>query len=68
MTYEDFKDWKSNPVTKQISAGLEARIDDLKDTLATSAGVDSLHDRFLAGYIQATRDFLDIKLEEIAND
>ena len=41
------------------------RIEDAKDNLATSSGIDCLQDRFICGMIQAYREIQDFQLEEM---
>lgn len=63
ITYDDFKDWKSSPVTRALFAGWQARISDLCETLGVVAGEAPLEDRYKAGYIQALRDVLAVEHE-----
>jgi hypothetical protein len=60
----DFIDWKSHPVTKQVFEGLREQEATVAETLAVSAGVDPLQDRYHVGYIAALRDFYLIRLED----
>jgi len=60
----DFMDWKSHPITKQVFEGLREQEHTVMETLAVSAGTDSLQDRFHAGYIAALRDLYLIRLED----
>ena len=41
---------------------MDQRLELIKEELAMSAGIDPLHDRYRAGYVQAIRDFSDIDL------
>jgi hypothetical protein len=68
ITIEDFKDWKANHVTKAVTAGLQARVDETQDRLGESAGIDPLQDRYLVGYIAGIRDFINANMEDMAND
>ncbi len=43
----------------------EQRIDDCKEMLASSAGVDTINDRFLVGMIHAYREMQDFRVEDI---
>lgn len=69
MTKSELIDWKSHPLTKEVSATIKSRIIQLEQELGESAGVDPLHDRYRAGAIAAYKDFifLDIYSEEISN-
>ena len=64
MTKEDFIDWKSNPVTKEIYRTLEQRVHEIQELLGDTAGLNSLQDREYVGAIKAYRDVLDIQYEE----
>ena len=65
ITKADFQDWKLNNVTKAFMLAAEQRVDDCKDMLAGSAGVDSLQDRFLVGMVHAYREMQDFRVEDI---
>lgn len=65
ITYDDYIMWKSHPVTEAIKASYVERIEEIKSELAGSAGVDSLHDRFRAGYIQAIIDVNNVDFETL---
>ena len=64
ITKADFDDWKSSKVTKAFFQAAEERVEDCKDMLAGSAGVDTLQDRFLVGMIQAYREIQDFRIVE----
>lgn len=64
MTESEFKDWKANPVTKQVFTSIAKRIYDLQVDLGTSAGVDLREDAKKVGAIQAYTDLLEIEFEE----
>jgi len=64
MTKEDFYDWKASPVTQAVFASLREIEETIKETLATSAGVNPEQDREHVGYIKALRDFYLMKPED----
>lgn len=51
----DFLDWLTQPTTKHVFKMLRARIRDREFELGQSAGLDSAHDRFMAGGIAALK-------------
>lgn len=55
-TKTEFIEWLSYPVTKGVFKALQARIKDREFELGQSAGLDPLHDRYVAGGIRAMRD------------
>jgi hypothetical protein len=63
LTKADFDDWKSNKVTKSFFQAAEERVDDCKEMLASSAGIDTLQDRFLVGMVQAYREMQDFRVD-----
>jgi hypothetical protein len=68
VTQIEFIDWKSNPVTKAFFEAAKIRIEESKEMLSYSAGLDSMQDRFLAGLIQAYRELQDFRIEDINDD
>jgi hypothetical protein len=64
MTKQDFLDWKQHPVTKEIFSLLRQQEENIKEQLATSAGLDPAEDRYRAGYIAAYRDIYLIRPED----
>jgi hypothetical protein len=62
-TKSEFIDWKHNLVTQSIFANLQSRVDEMKEYLAASAGVDARQDAIYVGYILAVKDMLNIEFE-----
>ena len=60
----EFLDWKQNPITKRVFAGLQEQEGIMAEQLVSSAGIDCLEDRFKSGYIAALRDVYLIRLED----
>jgi hypothetical protein len=69
LNYNDFVDWKRNPVTQLVFNQLEERVNLMMEQLSVSAGKEPEEDRYMAGYIAACRDMFLIEfvppLEEI---
>ena len=65
ITRSEWQDWKAHPVTKAFYEASLERIDEAKDALSYSAGVDTLQDRLLVGLIQAYREMIDFRVEDI---
>lgn len=61
----DFYNWKSDPVTTMMMIVINQRIDQAKDLLASSAGINSNQDNYLRGYIASNIDILNIDLESM---
>ena len=64
VTREEFLQWKDSPVTKAVMATVEYRIEEAKEILAASAGVEPDADRMCVGMIRAFREVLDISFED----
>lgn len=61
----DFQDWKRHPVTLTFLDAVYNRIEEAKNNLATSAGLDSTLDNFLRGFIQGQREILEISFDDV---
>jgi hypothetical protein len=59
MTQSEFDQWKHHFITKEFFQLCKERIEDVKDLLAGSAGLDQTEDNFRRGYITAINDILD---------
>ncbi len=64
ITAGDFQEWKTNKVTKAFFYSAQERIEDTKDFLASSAGIDPTQDRFFVGLIHAYREMQDFRVDE----
>lgn len=69
MTKADFTDWKRHPVTQQVFAQLQDRVDSLKEEIvAQVAHTDPRVMAEKAGAVQAFQHFLEIDYEESHGD
>lgn len=57
-------DWKSLLVTQEFMGELKRRIEDQKEELASSAGVNSQLDSYRSGVIAALKDVVDFHFDE----
>ncbi len=64
ISVSDFLNWKSDPVTKAFFQAAQERVEECKDILSTSAGNDTLYDRFLVGMIHAYRELQEFRVED----
>jgi len=64
ISVSDFLNWKSDPVTKAFFQAAQERVEECKDVLSTSAGNDTLQDRFLVGMIHAYRELQEFRVED----
>ncbi len=65
ISASDFSNWKVDPVTKAYFAAVHERIDEAKDVLSTSAGLDSATDNWYRGFIAGQRDMLAVSMDEM---
>lgn len=65
ITKQEWADWKSNPVTKAFFQAANIRIEDAKDILAQSAGLDATADNFYRGFIQAYIEMFDFRIDDL---
>ena len=65
ITASDFLDWKSNPVTKAFMEACNERIEDAKNELAISAGLNPVQDNLLRGLILAYREINDFRIDDL---
>lgn len=63
VTKSEWNDWQSHKVTKAFKQAVLERIEETKDVLSTSAGIDSNNDRLLVGIIHAYRECLDFRVD-----
>ena len=61
----DFYNWKSDPVTTMVMININERIEQAKQILAGSAGLDTNNDNYLRGYIAANNDILGVGFEDM---
>lgn len=64
ITKEEWVDWKNDPVTEAFMETVNERIEDAKEILANSAGIDNANDNFMRGFIKAFNEMLDFRVED----
>ena len=64
----EFVDWKKDPVTKAFFVAVENRIEDAKDVMSVSAGLDQVQDCVTRGMITAFREVLNIEFSEVESE
>jgi hypothetical protein len=65
VTKEEWMEWRRNPVTKAFYEAILERIEEAKDILSSSAGVDPVTDNFYRGFINAYRETLNFRIEDM---
>jgi len=63
ISKEDFATWKQDKVTEAFFELCAERIQDLKDILADTAGIDPVNDNHNRGFIKAYEEGLKVDFE-----
>lgn len=64
ITYQDWYDWRQQPVTQAFYEACIERISEAKEVLAISAGQDPVQDNMYRGFIRAYMEMLDFRVEK----
>lgn len=65
VTQSEFNDWRANPVTKAFFLAARERVEDAKDALAATAGINTSEDNYYRGFIQAYREIPEFRIEDL---
>ena len=65
VSQSDFENWRGDQVTKAFFQAARERIEDAKDVLSVQAGISSAEDSVLRGLIQAYREILDFRIDDL---
>ena len=68
ISKQEWSDWKINPVTKAFFQAAGMRVEDTKDILAQSAGMDQLADNFYRGFIAAYMEMREFRIDDLEED
>jgi len=61
----EFYEWKKNPVTLAFMYAANERISDAMNVLSTTAGLSSIEDNYMRGFIQAYRELEDFRIDDL---
>jgi hypothetical protein len=61
----EFYDWQRNPVTIAFMYAARERVKDGMHVLATTAGMDSVADNYMRGFIAAYNELEDFRIEDL---
>lgn len=64
ISKRDFDNWRSDLVTKAFFLACEQRVEDAKEILSTSAGINPIEDNLLRGFIRAYREMQEFRVED----
>ena len=62
---QEFYDWKKSPVTLAFMYAAKERIQDATNVLATTAGLNSIEDNYMRGFIQAYREMEEFRIDDL---
>ena len=68
ISKSDFDNWVVDPVTKAYKIALAEAIGQVKETLASSAGLDANEDNFRRGYITGISDALNFTISDLVEE
>ena len=68
ISKEEWLDWKQNNITRAFYQACSFRVEDAKDILGASAGLDSDTDNFYRGFIAAYQEMREFKVEDVEDD
>lgn len=64
----EFRDWKSHVVTQAFMQAANERIFDAVMQLSVQAGMDSVQDNFLRGFVTAYRELENFRIDDLVED
>jgi hypothetical protein len=68
ISQSDFENWKADPITKAFFLAADIRIAECAELLSVTAGMDSVQDNYLRGFIAAYREIPAFRVEDTNND
>jgi len=68
ISKEEWVQWKDSIVTRGFFQAMNERIEDCKDILAVSAGLNPDEDNFYRGFIRAYSEALDFKIDDMEGE
>ena len=68
ITKSEWMDWVTNPITRAFYAACDMRVDDTKEILANSAGLDTVSDNFYRGFITAYNEMKEFRVDDMEED
>jgi hypothetical protein len=68
ITKTEWTDWKTNSVTRAFFEAAMERIEDAKDILGNTAGIDQAQDNYFRGFIQAYNEMQGFSIEDVQDD
>lgn len=64
----EWNDWKQDKVTRAFFAAADMRVEDAKDILSVTAGMDVEENNWYRGFIAAYREMNEFKVDDLEDD
>jgi hypothetical protein len=64
----EFQEWKSHVVTKAFMHAAQERIYDCVMAMSTQAGMDTVQDNFMRGFVAAYRELESFRIDDLVED
>ena len=61
----EWEQWQQDPITQAFYYAAKERIEEVKDVLAYSAGLESNDDNFNRGFLRAYMEMLDFRVDDL---
>jgi len=68
ITKTEWNDWKQDKVTRAFFMASEQRVEDAKDILSVTAGMDVEENNWYRGFIAAYREMFDFRVDDLIDD
>lgn len=65
ISSKDFENWKADEVTKAFFLACQERLNDCREILLNSAGIDPVDDNFNRGFITAYQEIPQFRIDDM---
>lgn len=68
ITKTEWGDWKQDNITRAFFSAADQRIEDAKDILSVTAGMDVEENNWYRGFIAAYREMQEFRVDDLQDD
>lgn len=68
ITKQEWGDWKQDNITRAFFSAADQRIEDAKDILSVTAGMDVEENNWYRGFIAAYREMQEFRVDDLQDD
>ena len=68
ITKTEWSDWKQDNITRAFFSAADQRIEDAKDILSVTAGMDVEENNWYRGFIAAYREMQEFRVDDLQDD